>query len=312
MDITICNHMNQRTLLASVALLVILAAALSVFAYNQSNQIVNLDNDLSDAETQNAILAGEKSDLANEKAALIANVSSLQQQIAETGGRIDTLTQQIDEMKAESADLESTNDDLRGNVERQQATITSLRNELNDAQSEISDLNDQINGYLAQIAAMNAPIDERHLNSTLLAQQDCSQCHGEVAELASRNESNSYHNTHFNNPLLNFECTDCHKSVGISSTSENITSLVDIKICEECHTTFPTKVYMSQVTPPDRFALLFPDCIRCHDDWQDDMEDASFVALDKVTVSDCTTCHLNNALFPNPPRQIEIPCNFCH
>lgn len=289
---------SNRGLLVVVVLLVVLGAALGVLAYNQSNEIGSLTDERSTLES-------EKAGLIEEKATLLKKVSGLEAEIAETRAQIETLKQQLKAMESDNLQL---NDDLKNKDE----TIASLRSEMKDARQKISDLNEQIKGYLEQIAALSQPIDQSHLNSSLLARLDCKQCHA-VAARAVKNESNRYHNIHLNNPLLNFQCSDCHRSVDVSSASENLTRLVDIETCKKCHTTFPVKTWMGRTSKPEDFATLFPNCVDCHKDWKEKMEkEAPYVALENVTPKDCTTCHLDNPLFPTEKKAVEINCRFCH
>ncbi|MCL4437089.1 MAG: hypothetical protein M1503_06675 [Thaumarchaeota archaeon] len=303
--------MNQRALLIVTVLLAVLAASVAVLAYNQSSQIATLEEKRSSLATENvdlsqkkAALTSEKDALANEKAKLVENISRLQDELTKVTNQANNLKQSLSKLESESADLKS-------NLASRDTTISSLRKDLTDAQNKITELNKQISGYLAQIASMNTPLDKRHSNATLLATQNCAQCHSQVVELALKNQSNSYHNTHFNNPLLNFTCTDCHKSVDITAKN-NLTKVVDIPTCKGCHTTFPTKVWMGQTSAPSQFAMQFSDCTRCHDNWKETMAKAKYVNLDKVKASDCTTCHLKNAIFPNQRMPVDVPCNKCH
>ncbi len=304
--------MNQRALLIATVLLAVLAASIALFAYNQSNQIATLEENRSTLASENADLSQKKAALTsqndaltNEKAKLVDNVSRLQAQLTQVTDQANTLKQNLSK-------LESDNTDLKSNLASRETTISSLKKDLADAQNKITDLNKQISSYLAQIASMNTPLDQRHLNATLLATQNCSQCHSQVVDLALKNQSNSYHNTHFNNPLLNFTCTDCHKSVDITAKTGNLTKIVDISTCKECHTKFPVKSWMGQTSTPEDFALQFSDCTRCHDNWKDNMANAKFVNLDKVKASDCTTCHLKNAIFPTERMPVDVPCSKCH
>ncbi len=304
--------MNQRALLIATVLLAVLAAATALFAYNQSSQITTLEEKRSSLVTENAdlsqkkaALTSEKDVLSNEKAKLVENVSRLQEQITQ-------VTNQASSLKQNLSKLESENTDLKSNLARRDTALVSLRKDLADAENKITELNKQISSYLAQIASMNTPLDKRHLNATLLATQNCSQCHSQVVDLALKNQSNSYHNTHFNNPLLNFTCTDCHKSVDITAETGNLTKVVDIPTCKQCHTKFPVKAWMGRTSTPEDFALQFSDCTRCHNDWKDTMANAKYVNLDKVKVADCTTCHLNNAIFPSERMPVDISCNKCH
>jgi peptidoglycan hydrolase CwlO-like protein len=304
--------MNQRALLIATVLLAVIAASIGLLAYNQSSQIVTLESKRSELATENAdlsqktaTLTSEKDTLTNEKAQLIENVSNLQEQLVQASAHADSLMQNLSK-------LESENTDLKNSLASSETMISSLKKDLADAKNNITQLNKQISNYLTQIISMNTPIDERHLNATLLAQQNCSQCHSQVVELALTNQSNRYHNLHFNNPLLNFTCTDCHKSVDISANTSDLAKIVDIPTCKECHTTFPPKVWMGQTSTPEQFALQFSDCTRCHSDWTETMAKATFVNLDKVTEADCTTCHLKNAIFPTERMPVDIPCNKCH
>lgn len=297
--------MNQRALLIATVLLAVLAASIALFAYNQSSQITSLEEKRSSLATENADLSQKKDALTNEKAKLVANVSRLKEQLTQ-------VTNQANSLKQNLSKLESDNSELKSSLASRETTISSLRKDLTDTQNKITDLNKQISSYLAQIASMNTPLDKRHLNATLLATQNCSQCHSQVVDLSLKNQSNSYHNTHFNNPLLNFTCTDCHKSVDITAETGNLTKVVDIPTCKQCHTKFPVKAWMGRTSTPEDFALQFSDCTRCHDDWKDTMANAKYVNLDKVTVADCTTCHLNNAIFPSERMPVDISCNKCH
>ncbi len=297
--------MNQRALLITTIVLAVLAASIGLLAYNQSSQIATLEEKRSTLETENADLSQKKAALASEKANLLANVSTLQEQLLQATNQANSLKQNISR-------LESDNTFLKSSLTSRESTITSLRKDLADAEGKITQLNKQISNYLAQIASMNAPIDQRHLNATLLAQQNCSQCHSQVRELALKNQSNNYHNLHFNNQLLNFTCTDCHRSVDIKSNTTDVAKIVDVPTCKQCHTTFPVKVWMGRTSTPDQFAMQFSDCTRCHDNWKELKVDAKYVNLDKVTESDCATCHLKKALFSTERMPVDIGCNKCH
>ncbi|MEE9586017.1 MAG: hypothetical protein V3W09_03860, partial [Nitrososphaerales archaeon] len=265
----------KRGLIIISAILIVASASLAFLVYNQSSEITTLTD--------------AKSELESDKANIIGKISELEEDIVEIRTLVNTLEEELadakssnQELKDEIGGVESDKLQLEADIKNRELRIVALEKELADAKTEISDLNDLIIEYLGQITDLSVPIDQRHLNQTIFATQDCSQCHGPVAEQAVRGESNEKHNIHLNNILLNFGCTDCHKSVDILSSSENLTRIVDIDTCKGCHTTFPTKIWMGYPTPPEAFALQFSDCIQCHDDWREEMAEASYVNIDSI------------------------------
>lgn len=301
----------RQGLIIISAILIVATASLAFLVYNQSSEITTLTDAKSELET-------DKMKLELGKADIIGKVSELEEDIIEIRTLVTTLEEELadakssnQELKDEIGGVESDKLQLEVDIKNREFRIVALEKELADAKTEISDLNDLIVEYLRQITDLSMPIDQRHLNQTIFAIQDCSQCHGPVAEQAVRGESNEKHNIHLNNILLNFGCTDCHKSVDILSSSENLTRIVDIDTCKGCHTTFPTKIWMGNPSPPEAFALQFP-CEQCHDDWRKEMAEASYVNLDIITDKDCKTCHLDNVLFPTERKPFEINCVFCH
>lgn len=157
--------------------------------------------------------------------------------------------------------------------------------------------------------------NQRHLDPLLMATQNCSECHTQVVEQALAGESNSYHNTHFNNDLLNFNCADCHKTVDIVSEIEDLNRVIDNATCAKCHSTIPVKTWMTYTDEPEVFAQQFSNCVGCHENWETKMDDATFVNLEVIENSDCRTCHIDNA--DKTPFAIErdpvtIQCRFCH
>lgn len=281
----------KQGLIIISAILIVATASLAFLVYNQSSEITTLTD--------------AKSELETDKAGIIGKVSELEEDIVETMALVATLEKQL-------TDAESANLQLKDDIRNRDETIAALQKELADVRTEISNLNDQIEELLKQIEVSPVPVEQLHLNASLLALQDCSQCHGPVAEQAVRGESNEKHNIHLNNILLNFGCTDCHKSVDILSSSENLTRIVDIETCKKCHTTFPDKLWMENRDSAEQFALIFPSCVGCHEDWRKDMADASYVNFDNITAQDCTVCHLKNALFPTEKKPVTIPCVKCH
>ena len=155
--------------------------------------------------------------------------------------------------------------------------------------------------------------NQRHIDPMIMASQNCSECHIQVIDQALAGESNSYHNTHLNNNLLNFNCIDCHKSVDILSESEDLSRVIDNATCVKCHTTFPDKIWMTTFRANAKsFSLQWSNCVGCHDNWESQMEDATFVNLEVITNSDCRTCHVDNVLFPVEKGPITIECHYCH
>jgi chaperonin cofactor prefoldin len=283
-------YMNpKRSLLVIITVFIVFATLLSVLAYNQSSEMYTLTN--------------KKSELEVERADLIGKVSTLEKELVET-------TAEVAVIESRLKDMDSANLQLKDDIERRDGMISALEKEMADAMTRISNLSGTIQEHLEQIRELTLPMDQRHLNSSLLAQQVCAQCHGPVVAQAGRGESNKYHNAMLINRLLNFECTDCHKSVDIFSRSENLTRVVDVETCKKCHTAFPEKIWMI-TSPPEDFARSFPDCVDCHD-WRVEMADAMNVNLDIITEEDCTTCHLDNALFPTEKKTVTIPCKTCH
>lgn len=209
---------------------------------------------------------------------------------------ISTLTERNDEIEQLSLKIQD---------------LAALQYELDAANKESAELISQIQNLLKQIETLSLSNEQRHLDSSLMATIDCSGCHSEIIELALAGESNSYHNIHLNNILLNFNCTDCHKSVNILSTSTDITRVIDIGICVLCHSSFPDHVSPHVMSTKEQFARWF-SCESCHDKWKEKMKEATFVNLEIITNDDCTTCHLNNMKFVFKQLPITIPCAKCH
>ncbi len=294
----------RRNLSVVITALIVSVALLSIFVFIQSSEMYNLKSEL---EEERADLIGKTSSLEKELVEIMMEATAMEKRLEDL---ISSNVQQKDEIELRDEEIAALQMELK-EIEIREEEIATLQMELKDARIQISNLNGQIAEYVKQIAAMSLPIDQRHLNTSLFAQQDCTQCHGPVAAQAANNESNTYHNTHLNNRLLDFECANCHKSVDISSSSEDLTRVVDVDTCKKCHTPFPVKSYMQYTAEPEMFARMFPSCTSCHTDWKEVMADASFVNLENVTREDCKTCHLENKIFENE-RSVTIACSKCH
>ena len=269
-------NIRQPLLILSI-ILIIGIAAVSIFTYSQSTEI--------------SILSEQKTNLESYRADLMS---------------------QVVELQADLAEISEKNQQLIQDISSREESIITLEAELAEAKTQISELSKQIDELLIQIENLATPIDQRHIDPLILATQNCAQCHTQVVEQALAGESNSYHNTHFNNNLLNFNCIDCHKSVDIQSESEGLSRVIDNATCKLCHTTFPDKLWMDDTDDAKSFALRFPNCVVCHENWERQMKDVTFVNLEVITNSDCRTCHVDNAFFVIEKNPITIACTKCH
>lgn len=277
------------------------AIALGIYVINQSTEISTLTNSNDELETSITDLMESATLLERDILETNANIANLESQILELENDKIIIEEELEDEKSEKQVL---SDELAS----KEQLLAVLQSELDDALEVSEDL-------LKQIEALSIPNDQRHIDPSIMAAIDCSQCHSEVRAQSLAGESNNYHNTHLNNILLNFDCADCHNSVDILSESTDIERVVNTGTCALCHNALPTKLWMTFVSSPEQWVQQFPNCVSCHDDWKVTMEDATFVNMDIITNNDCTTCHLDNVrtefLVERDPIG-PLACSVCH
>lgn len=294
--------MNIREALPIITVISLIGvAALGIYVINQSTEISTLTDSNDELETSLTDLMGSASKLERDILETNANIASLESQILELENDKMLIEEELEDEKSEKQVLSDE-------IASKELLMAVLQSELDDAIEVSEDL-------IKQIESLGIPNDQRHIDPSIMASIDCSQCHSEVIGQALAGESNGYHNTHLNNILLNFDCADCHNSVDILSESTDIGRVVNTGTCALCHNALPTKLWMTFTSNPQQWIQRFPNCVSCHDDWKQSMEEATFVNMDIITNDDCTTCHLDNVreefLVVRDPVG-PINCDVCH
>jgi formate-dependent nitrite reductase cytochrome c552 subunit len=84
----------------------------------------------------------------------------------------------------------------------------------------------------------------------------CIACHGSRTDEKSLDSNiKPVHTLHLTNPLLNLQCTSCHKSVDlVNKSAAHLRRQVSMSICTTCHAEFYRKPL--KVTVPERVAVL--------------------------------------------------------
>ena len=315
--------MNQKKILSIIFIIAVTVSFLILY-FNQSSDLAAIIEKKTELEKSKSILIDKVSILENSLVSNKTALIKLESELLEAKTSHDETMTELSRISSSLASRDLQIFTLQSNLAESNAKISSLVNSsakvssleksLAEAKDKISSLTSEIANYLLQIKVMSMPISDRHLNGTILKIEKCSECHVNVESLAAFGQSNQYHNIHLNQSsrLLSFKCIDCHKNVDILSNSTDLGRVVDVSVCKNCHTTFPSKAYMGRLTTPKDFALRFYNCISCHDDWKNQMSAATYVKIDNVVEKDCVTCHLNKPLFKSEKPSVDIPCGMCH
>jgi len=315
--------MDQKKILSIVIIVAIVLSGLILF-YFQSSELAAINEKKTELEKSQYVLIDKVSILENSLTANKTALVKLESQLFEAKTSRDEIETELAKINSNLVSRDLQISALENSLAEAKAKISSLansseqisalENSLAEAKAKISSLTLEIANYILQIKVMSMPISDRHLNGTILKIEKCSECHGDVETLAAVGQSNLYHNVHLNQSsrLLTFKCIDCHVSVNISSVSTDLGRVVDVNVCKNCHTTFPSKSYMGMMLTPKDFALRFNRCTDCHKDWKDQMSSATYVKIENIVEKDCVTCHLNKPLFSSERSAVDIPCQLCH
>ena len=274
--------------------------------------IKNLEASLSSVNSQlNATKASNSASLLQISSQMQKINDDLNSELSKTKSSLINSGLQISVLESSLAESKAKISSLENSIAQE---IAAREVSLAESKAKISSLTTQIDSILFQIKVISMPISDRHLNGTILKIQLCSECHGDVESLAATGQSNRYHNTHLNQSsrLYSFQCIDCHVSIDISSNSTELGRVVDVSVCKNCHTTFPSKSYMGNMLTPKDFALIFNNCLNCHDNWKSLMSKATYVKMNNIVGKDCVTCHLDKPLFSSEKPPVDIPCQKCH
>lgn len=313
----------KQSLLIVIVALIAATALVSAIAYNQSTEIENLTEKNAEVEKSRLDILEKKTNLEVDLAKTKTDITALEKDLVKAKADGTALEKQLSDLKKSSDEavvaLKSDLANMSSTIKKRDERISTLEKDLLEAKIKVLTLTVQMEDYLKQIAdlrkqitLLSMPIEQRHLNSSILQMMNCTDCHDQVAAQAAKGESSKYHNKHLNqtNRLLNFKCVDCHKSVDVKA--QDLAGVADVATCKKCHTPFRDKVWMGNRSPANDFANMRPNCVDCHKNWKPKMSDATYVNLDNVIEKDCVTCHLKNALYKTEKSPIEIPCSMCH
>ncbi len=314
----------KQSLLIVIVALIAATALVSAIAYNQSTEIENLTEKNAEVEKSRLDILEKKTGLEADLAKTKTDITALEKDLVKAKADGAALEKQLSDLKKSNeeavAALKSDLANMSSTIKKRDERISTLEKDLLEAKTKVLTLTVQMEDYLKQIAdlrkqitLLSMPIEQRHLNSSILQMMNCADCHGQVAAQAAKGESSKYHNKHLNqtNKLLNFKCVDCHKSVDVKS--QNMTGIVDTATCTKCHTPMPDKVGMGRMKGNEFAEIYSTECTRCHKDWKTKMSDASsYINLDKIAQTDCFTCHGKVTLFKPSTKVITIPCSMCH
>ena len=315
--------MDKKWILSIVVIIAIFASVLLLF-YNQSSELAAISEKKTILEKSQSTLIDKVSILDSSLTANKTALVMLESQLLEAKTSRDEIKTELSKINSELVSRDLQISALENSLAEAKVKISSLSNssaqistlekKLAEAKDKISSLTSEIANYLLQIKVMSMPISDRHLNGTILKIEKCSECHIDVESLADKGQSNRYHNIHLNQSsrLLSFKCIDCHKTVDISSNSTDLGRVVDVSVCKNCHTTFPSKSYMGILNTPKDFALRFNNCLNCHDNWKSLMSKATYIKMNNIVEKDCVTCHLDKPLFSSGKPPVDIPCQKCH
>jgi hypothetical protein len=122
--------------------------------------------------------------------------------------------------------------------------------------------------------------------------EQCTSCHGDrKQELGTDGKTKTSHALHLSSPLLKFSCVFCHPTVDLrQGSAATLRKQVSPELCASCHSAWPEAKMHTEKTREM--------CVQCHADWKEAMAGtASYVALDRITASDCYGCHGGRTLY---------------
>lgn len=263
--------------------------------------------------------------------ALSHDLEDAQGQMGANEGSVASTLQLVDDVQAQMEGLMGDVDGVLLLVEGQGGDLEDLRAQLDGTQTDLDATREQLVEALLQLEYAKGRLDGTQPSANItfgeladvLAQlaiaisqmEETQDALSEaVADLLGALGTGrpdgmalySPHLSHWESPLLYFNCSMCHNVDlegdldaydgqlyfdGVLASEDFRVQIDKDRVCSDCHDWFP----LGEMDPGDKDRSCFH--ARCHDDWREVM-DSPFVNEDLVTVDDCLLCHGGQPFYP--------------